>query len=381
MTDSERLDLSSASSAYRRRQCTGSQNLIRELRTADKLHLPLPDPDAASGTIVHAAWAGTGSEPLSGMQKETLEHLNRMERLLVADWAGNDQYTLLGREVRLWLHDGLEPVHSGQFDVAYGTIHSARMLILDAKTLFDEVSPAQSNDQLRELVALARFNYPQTLEFTVAILQPWVSQRPSIAVYDQIEAELALRLLRSSLAEAADPDAPRTPGAWCKHCPAIAQCEEAREHSLVIASLAKRIEKGEYVLPTGARGAQVLDWITAAEPILRALKERYKVLLQSDPDSIPNWYIKDGKKVREITDIRAAYETSAQAGISLEDFLASTALKITALQERFGQQRNLKGKALQEQFNDTYSSLITLKACAPELAKARALKNKELSRS
>lgn len=380
MIDSERLDLASASSAYRRRQCTGSQNLIAELRKAAKLQAPLPDSDAQSGTTVHAAWAGNNKESLSSMQTETLEHLQRMERLLVTDWAGHDQYTLLGREVRLWLHNGLEPVHSGQFDAAYGTIHSQRMLILDAKTLFEEVSPAESNDQLRELVALARFNYPRAREFTVAILQPWVSQRPSIAVYDQIEAELALRLLRATLADAADPDAPRTPGTWCKHCPAIAQCEEAREHSLVAYSLAKRIEKGEYVLPAGTRGAQVLDWIVAAEPVLRALKERYKVLLQSDPESIPNWYLKDGKKVREIIDIRAAYETSAQAGISLEDFLASTSLKITALQERFGLARNLKGKALSLQFNDTFSSLITLKACAPELAKASHQK-KERTRS
>jgi hypothetical protein len=303
-----------------------------------------------------------------------------MEGLLVADWAGNDQYTLLGREKRLWLHHQLEPVHSGQFDVAYGTISTRRILILDGKTLFGEVSPAESNDQLRELVALAFFNYPACLEFTVAILQPWVSQRPSVAVYDQPEAELSLRLLRLSLEQANDPDAPRTPGPWCLHCPAITQCEEARTQSAVTYSLAKRIQEGQYALPTGAKGAQVLDLIAAAEPVLKALRERYKEVLLQDPHAVPGWYLREGKKVREILDIRKAYEL-ASPSIGLEEFLAATSLKLSALEQTFGLAKELKGKALQEAFNNTFAPVISIKHYAPELSRVseRKGRHKELA--
>jgi len=380
--DPERLELPSASSAYRRRRCPGSVNLVRELRKAAKLLATPDDPYAQSGTAVHNAWCDSSHNgELSSMQRDTLASLLRMEGLLVADWAGNDPYTLLGREVRLWLHQGLEPIHSGQFDVAYGTISTGRMLILDAKTLFGEVSPAQSNDQLRELVALAAFNYPAAKEFTVAILQPWVSSRPSVAVYDQRQAELALAMLRTSIEDANDPDAPRIPGPWCSKCPAIAQCEEAKQQALVTTSLAKRIEKGEYVLPIGPKGAEVLEFLAAAEPLLEALRERYKALLLQEPDAVPGWYMKEGKKVREITDIQAAYALASQY-ISLEQFLGAASLKVTPLQEAFGLASNpkLTGRNLEQQFNQAFEKVISFKQYRPELTRIseRKGRHKEL---
>ena len=57
MSDTERLGKQSASTAYRRRRCSGSVNLIRELRAAGKLTETPPSPDAQSGTRVHAAWS------------------------------------------------------------------------------------------------------------------------------------------------------------------------------------------------------------------------------------------------------------------------------------------------------------------------------------
>jgi hypothetical protein len=88
------------------------------------------------------------------------------------------------------------PLHSGRYDVAYITVDFASMLIIDGKTLFTPVSPADTNDQLRELVALAHFNYPQVRSFTVAIIQPNAERPTSMATYDELESELALRLLR-----------------------------------------------------------------------------------------------------------------------------------------------------------------------------------------
>src|SRR4029077_810978 len=122
--------------------------------------------------------------------------LVRLEQMLVTDWAAGREIALLAREQRLWLHSGITPLHSGRYDVAYVTTDFSAMLIIDGKTLMHPVAPADTNDQLRELVALAHFNYPAIKTFTVAIMQPHVERATSMAIYDELEAELALRLLR-----------------------------------------------------------------------------------------------------------------------------------------------------------------------------------------
>ena len=367
--DSERAGADSASSAYRRRGCVGSSNLIRALRDNGTLKEPEASDSAASGTLVHRAWSGEAVTGLTAMQADTLATLQRMEQLVLTDWAGNDQYTLLGREKRLWLHQDLEPVHSGQFDVAYGTISTHRMLILDGKTLFSEVEPAWTNDQMRELVALARFNYPAAEEFTVAILQPWVSQRPTIAVYDAAEAELALRLLRLSIADASDPDAPRTAGRWCKYCPALAHCDQARGAIGNSFRLAKQIETGEFAIPIGERGTKVLDSLETAKTALRALEAAYKKLLEQDPDCVPGWYLKAGNHVREIEDIAAAHQIAVESGLSTASFLDCAKVSITALQSALGAVWEVKGKRLEDGFNRSFDSVIISKQNAPSLAR------------
>lgn len=374
--DLERLGKESASSAYRRRRCPGSVNLINTLRSINGLSKEEPDKDARSGTIVHLAKCGRYSGILTPMQAETLRTLERLETLVVTDWAANDEYTLLGREQRLWLHEGLEPIHSGQFDVAYGTLSTRRLLILDYKTLFEEVSPAEENDQLRELVALARFNYPGALSFTVGILQPWVSQRPSLAHYDEVEAELALRLLRLTILENSDPDAPRTPGTWCKHCPALSKCEEARAHVDMTYNLAKRIESGQFALPIGPGGARVLDSIETAETALKAIKASYRALIEHEPDAVPGWYLKAGNKVREITDIKGAYEIANSVDVTFDEFLRCVELKVGMLEAQVANDAGLSGKRATDRFNELFASVISLKQNAPTLARESPSKGK-----
>jgi|SRR5215469_8607114 len=360
MTDPERLDLESASDAYARERCLGKPNLVRALRESGKLKAREPNPDTLSGEKVHRGWAGVALETdrLKPAEAETLHALRKLERLVVTDWARREEVSLLGREVRLWLHHGLEPLHSGKYDVAYGTLATRRMLILDAKTLYGDVLPAHSNAQMRELVALARFNFPKCEEFTVAILAPNMATRTSIAVYDHFEAELALRRLRLSLSDAADPDAPRTPGTWCQYCPANPECLEAREHVGKTYNLAKRIETGEYILPLGERGSRFLDSVATASKVLDAMRERYKTLIASDPQSVPGWYLKPGNKVREITDVVAAHEIAANY-MTLEQFLAAVEVKITPLEQQVGKKR----------FNELFASVLSFKQNAPSLAR------------
>lgn len=377
MIDPERLDLESASSAYRRRNCRGSPNLVRALRLAGKLRRR-PDRDADFGARVHQAWCGQ-EVSLSPSERDTLMSLERMEKMLVADWASGAQVTLLGREQRLWLHERLAPIHSGAFDVAYGTVDSglARMLIIDGKTLYGEFSPAANNDQLRELVGLARANFPRCKEFTVAILQPQKSIRPSVALYDETEAELALRELRSNIAQCADPDAPRSAGIWCNHCPAFEYCDEPRRLELKTRDLAQEIAEGAFNLPIGSEGARLLDAVKLAQGYLKAVCERYKELLAAEPDCVPGWHLRDGKRFRTIKDVAAAFEVASSL-MSATEFLGAVSVNLKALEARCSAPAGgLHGRALTDFFNARFAQVLSTEVRAPELSRENSptLKN------
>jgi hypothetical protein len=370
MMDLERLDLSSASSAYRRRRCTGSENLIRELRERGLLKEIAPTKDALSGSVVHANWAGA-QLPLDQSQEKTLLELKRLEAMVLTDWSAGEPFTLLGREERLWLRSGIEPVHSGQYDVCYLSKDYRRALILDAKTLYGEIDAAQHNDQLRELVGLLRFNYPAIGHFSVAILTPNQAERISIATYDQLEAELALRLLRLSLFESADPGAPRTPGAHCEHCPARLQCEEARSLIGHPYSVKARIDAGEFVLPLGEKGARLLEEIKTAKTVLADLEEAYKAELKTDPDCLPGWQLSNGRKLRWIPEVEKALEAWSSHRYAMSDFLSCTDLVIHRLEEKLTVSTGKVGKGLANHFNDIFGPLVVTRMSQPSIMRSR----------
>jgi hypothetical protein len=373
VTDHERLGLPSSSSARRRRCCVGSENLIRELRAHNLLAEIPEDPDAASGTLVHAAWAGKEVK-LNGNQALTLEDLQRLEQMVLVDWAGDESVYLIGREERVWVHDGFDPVISGQYDVAYGKNSGKSVLMLDGKTLYGEQDPAEYNDQLRELVALFYYNNPHTERIRVAILAPKLRERCTIADYDRYEMELAYRLMRLSLAEAAQPDAVRTPGSYCIRCPAKLNCEEVRGLVGRTYDVAERIKNGQYQIPIGEKGAAYLQNIKTVRSVLKALEERYKVLLETEPEAIPGWRLKDGKKVRMIAEPEKALARAKQYWFSDADFWSCCDVAIGRLEARLSEVAEVSGKGLERKFNEAFGELVTYKQYGPELEKIRKKK-------
>jgi hypothetical protein len=374
IVDAERLDLASSSSARRRRCCVGSENLIRELRAHNLLAEIPEDPDAASGTLVHAAWAGQEGLTLNGNQTLTLDDLWRLEAMVLTDWTGGQECILIGREQRLWMHEGFTPLISGQYDVAYGKDGLKSVLMLDAKTLYGEQDPAEYNDQLRELVALFYYNNPQTERIRVGILAPKLRERVTLADYDQDEMKLAYRLMRLSLAEAAVPDAVRTPGNYCTRCPARNNCEEVRGLVGRTYNLAKRIEEGDYQIPLGEKGAAYLENIKTVRTVLKSLEEAYKAKLALEPDAIPGWRLKEGKKVRMILEPEKALDRAKQHWFSEADFWACCDVAIGRLEEKMREVTKFKGQKLQSRFNEAFGELVTYKQYGPELEKIRKKK-------
>lgn len=367
ITDPDRLDLPSASSAARRRKCTGSENLIAELRQAGTLEVIPPGPDAESGTRVHAAWSGVPVE-LTSDEGQTVNDLRRLEMLLVADWSGSDDYQLLGREVRLWLHTGITPIFSGQYDAAYISADQTRILVLDAKTSFGDVESAPANDQLRELVALLHANYQKAIHFTAALLSPRKKEHTSLCTFSLREAEFALARLHLSLSESSDPLAPRTPGRWCDYCPARLQCPQLK--AIVPATAA--LDTGDYLLPTGTAGSLFLEQIKTLKNLIKTFEEAYKTLLSQQPDALPGWHLRDGKRLREITQLQKALALWTENRLEMDDFLACTSLSISRLEAKFAQATGLRGRRLTETFNELLAPVLNYRSLAPELTKEEA---------
>jgi hypothetical protein len=368
--EDERLGLPSTSTARRRSECAGSEALISELRAQDKLaDIPLAS-FVESGTRVHSAWAGEATE-LSSAESQTYNEILRIESMLVADWAGTDSVSLLGREERLWLRDGTQPLLSGKYDAAYVSADGKRVLILDAKTLYGDVEGACDNEQLRELVALFRFNYPQIESFRVAIISPNRQERCSVADYDSFEAELALRLARLTLARAAQPDAPRVPGPWCIYCPARRQCPEARQLVLKTSSLAERVASGEFAVPIGHQGARILENINTAIKLLYELKSAYKEIIAADKDAVPGWHLRAPKKIRQIVVTEAFWNAVNEIGLSDMALASCVEVSVSRLEDLLAQDDRLSRRARRQLFNEIFAPFITTREQAPELYKEK----------
>src|SRR4029077_11119147 len=209
--------------------------------------------------------------------------LVRLEQMLVTDWAAGREIALLAREQRLWLHSGITPLHSGRYDVAYVTTDFKAMLIIDGKTLMHPVAPADTNDQLRELVALAHFNYPAIESFTVSILQPHVDRPVTMATYDLLEAELALRLLRWHLDDIRARDLPRIYGDWCRYCPACEFCPEAKASiEPILAYQFDSDPQHKLVLTIGEEGSVFLRRLVNAKHLCETILAAYKAYLEQN---------------------------------------------------------------------------------------------------
>jgi len=367
--DSERLELPSASSGALRARCRGAWNLICELRAAGKIAPETDSPAAQSGTRIHESRAA-GEERheqimLDYSEKKTAQLLTQIEEDLVAGVFSGEEPVLIGREERLWMRNGITPLSSGRYDYAYRDEDWTLVLIVDDKTGRVEVSEAADNDQLRELAALAYLNFPRTVErFDVAIVQPWITHEPSIATFDRFEAELAVRLLRLNLLQISDPEAVRTPGKHCGYCPAIAHCEENRLYTGRTTKLSERIKAGELDLPLGERGKKFLDSVLVAERICSEIKALYKTALENDSDAVPGYYLKEGRRIRELVEPKMAFE---RLGLSLDQFLACGSFSLPALEEALALACGLSPKEGEKELAKLAGDLIQTRRAAPTL--------------
>ena len=169
------------------------------------------------------------------------------------------------KEERIW---GINDRISGKYDGLL--IDAPRALVYDFKTGRGKVEKAEGNLQLRALAVLVKEKYPQILELTAAIIQPFAEgDKVDCVVYESEELLWARAELESALDKADEENAPRIPGAeQCQYCLAKSDCPEAEQEALSLVSTSV-----DMIL---ARMPKLLDRCILAENIVKAIREKAK---------------------------------------------------------------------------------------------------------
>ena len=355
--------LPSASNAGLRARCAGAWQLIQALRSDGRLS-EKTNQAALEGQAIHEAIA-SGSDELEPKLLETKKLLEQMEQRLVHDW--DELAVLLAREQRLWYRRGIAPIATGRYDFAYRSLDWSKVLIGDYKSGREEVPAAHLNDQLRELAALYYCQAPDSVtEITVAICQPWVSRKPSVAVYSLEELRFAVRLLAKNLEDISDPDAVRTPGVHCSYCPAVSYCEEHRVMLNSVLSLVERFKKGDYELPTGRTGATFLRRALEAHRVLEIIIEKYKEMVRADPNAIPGYYLKAGNTRQVLSEPELAFNALA---LEIPEFLACGKFSLTQLLKAYTKHSGLPQAEAEPAFWSLLKGAVITVQNEPSLAK------------
>jgi len=79
---------------------------------------------------------------------------------------------------------------------------------------------------------------------------------------------------------------------------------------------------------------KLLDWIDQAEDILAAKKAELRSIIEADPEAVTGWKLKDGRKIRKVTNTGAAWSAIENSfGLTLDEFLSFCEVSPAKLEE------------------------------------------------
>lgn len=354
----ERGGLLSASAAERVYNCPGSQAAAEEAKRSGAE--PPQDEIAEEGTEIHDALAEENTEGMDPETEDVAQNLLAIGLQLLSQWQLDRAVETpeVTREQRLWIrNDDMEPLASAKPDMM--AVHGTEGFVLDYKSGYKAITSAPNNLQLR-LQALALWHeHSKTLEhIRVASAQYRIRGIKDHADYDVESLRMAERELHGALWKANRPNAPRVPGPWCTYCPANASCPQAAAYVLLpIPILAKaenipayRLDKEAMLEAIPKLSPQELKniWDRSAliYRIVRLVGARLKNLPEEILDELGLEKVKS-PSVREVVDVRQAW-CVLQGSMTIEEFLASTKVRIGELETTFSKKNKEKYKTLKE---------------------------------
>ena len=395
MTTDPRQGLPSASGLYRLRNCPGSYAMGREA-IARNMTPPDGGDDAASGTRIHR-WLETESaedwNALNYAEQQTAALCQSQARRLLADFAKrHGEVTWMGCEKRLAINafgivldaaSSLNRIGSGQADLIAQA--GDNLLVIDYKTGRGDITPADANDQLRGLAALASHINRGSVE--VAIVAPMIGQ-PTVAVFDRDSLKAAKAWLVQTWLQA--PHATETAaGDWCQYCPARLICASYEDHNATTlapltqdglpadkakeALFARAYESDAATLAEMGERVRMLEWGAAAikSAIRKRLEEGGK---DAEELRAAGWELVPEDGQRRITDPNKAAQLlapllSGAEGGATAALMRAAKLSAATLTEELHKasgkksptRYNITGKEAKELLASTLGELITQK--------------------
>jgi len=318
---------------------------------------------AAEGSLLHAFLAGEKVE-LTDEQLELVERTRSEEASVVENAFGSQGVTKA--EERLWYQVAGMPVFSGKFDKLY--VEGKKAILFDYKFGFIPVTDIAQNIQLRAYALLVAQNYGCN-EIYVAVIQPRCKDRSVVCKYDKPALVLAHNEVLGFIQRSYEMDAPLIPkDAACKYCKARATCTAAAQVPAQLAAIAppeflqEKIER-----LTDEELEAVLDKVSLAKTVIKALEERAKQRLIEDPSSLARYQLKQSAGSREVVDSGFVLKGLRGLGLTPDQILSAVDIGVTALEDAVKLATGLKGKPLKDKVAEVFGEAIALKPKAPTL--------------
>jgi Protein of unknown function (DUF2800) len=205
-----------------------------------------------------------------------------------------------------------------------------------------------------------------------AIIQPRTREKADTVFYTKPDILKAKTEIDEIFDKAQEPDAKRNASAdACKFCLCKTNCPEYDGWLM-------EVEKIRH-LPSAKWTGEMWDvFLTRRLEFSKFLEQRYeeaKKILGAIPEAIPGWTLKDGNKVRRVTDLPAAW-VALQGMITAKEFSDACTVALGTLEEAYWRKKQASGNAITQKeataaINVALHGIIELKQNAPSVTKAK----------
>ena len=310
-TDTERLNLPSASAFGITANCPGSVGLIKSLNLPDDRG----DEMAERGTRIHKGWETGSIEGLAADEVEDLKKTQSLDDAAVVQWAFEKQIpagTSLETfsERRLWLHDDdMNPVLSGQFDKL--TICNGHAFVRDLKSGWcRNLTPSEESWQLRVLCVLVWLEYGSKVDGLKTIRASFIKPKFGKNGVDTVEYDTdslyrSKNQVKQILWESSQPEARFNAGNHCNYCKARQHCRVAASYAMLPSVIAQNATD---MVSTLSNDDLVKLW--QSDAIVRKILDGVKARLKSLPaETLESLGLKvgEGRKLDPITNTEGCY--------------------------------------------------------------------------
>jgi hypothetical protein len=362
--DQERGSWTSASNAQADLLCAGRHLAQRGIPDTK-------NPDAEFGDKIHAALAAGKPDGLDARQEDIYDSFLKIEADLLVKYFGDAVKGKTSKpivEQRYWAvwPDGLK--HSGQVDRVHRM--GTKALIVECKSLVGEIPESPRNMQLRDQACLFDMNNPLLTEVAVAVIQPLVTHKPDLCVYQRADLMRARDEMYQRVAGSNTLGAPRRAGAaQCKFCKAKPNCKEYAAYAGALVPTPASLVDVPVSLWTPEQRKEFADTFDVAQKWLDNCWSALEAGAMLDPNYVPGYTMKPGTPRGTIQNLQAVFDRASTMGVPLDKFLGCSTISKEALTELVRTASKAKGKGLTDKVKEVIGPDVKLSEVKSSLKK------------